>query len=119
MKYLVRTVCMGLYLMAGVATAQTELPGNWEGILNPPNASLRIELQITDTSEGLRAVMISHDQGGAEIAADSVIVEEQRVTFNFQSISGSYVTNISGNQMEGTWSQGGLNMPLTMKKKSP
>ncbi|MFK7846827.1 MAG: hypothetical protein AB8G77_16115 [Rhodothermales bacterium] len=92
----------------------------WNGSLNTGSAVLRLKLEVEKKEEGkLKAVLISVDQGSPRIPVDEIMFEDNKLTFSTNSIGGSYsgTMNDAGNIAEGTWYQGGIELPLKLTKK--
>ena len=96
-----------------------EFLGEWEGTLEGPN--LRLVLAITNIDGVAKAVLTSLDQGGMEIPAASVMVQEKKLTVEIRAVAGGYSGEISagGTELKGDWTQKGQSMPLSLKKKVP
>jgi len=93
-----------------------EFVGTWEGKLEGPG--LRLVLKMSNDAGGAKAVLISVDQGGAEIPASAVDQKGPKLTLEVKMVNGQYVAEINkeGSELNGTWSQGGNDMPLKLKK---
>ncbi|MBZ5611280.1 MAG: hypothetical protein LAP38_23710 [Acidobacteriia bacterium] len=93
--------------------------GAWEGTLEV-GQSLRIILKISNDQEGARAVLVSVDQGNAEIPVTSVEQKGTHLTVQANAIGGNYDAEINkeGTELNGTWSQGGGSAPLVLKKST-
>lgn len=95
--------------------------GDWLGALRPGSATLRLALHVEETPDGtLSAVLDSVDQG-AVIPVDSVTLDEDgRVRLELKRIGGRFAgtMNEDGSAMEGTWHQGGRQLPLTFHRRA-
>jgi pimeloyl-ACP methyl ester carboxylesterase len=97
------------------------LTGSWQGTLTVPGGSLRIVFNFTPKAEGgYTATLDSPDQGAFGIAADSVIVQDTLVRVSIRSIGGELngVRLAGADSISGTWSQGGMQLPLVLKHSS-
>jgi hypothetical protein len=90
--------------------------GTWEGKLDEPN--LRLVLKMSNDAGGAQAVLISVDQGGAEIPVTTIEQKDTKLTLTVNMVGGKYEAEINkeGTELTGTWSQGGGNLPLKLKK---
>lgn len=95
-----------------------EFTGTWEGTLEGPG--LRLVLKISNEASGAKAVLISVDQGGAEIPVSSIAQKDTKLSLGVKMVGGGYEGEISkdGSELSGTWSQGGNSMPLKLKKSA-
>lgn len=93
-----------------------EFLGTWEGKLDGPG--LRLVLKIANDTKGANAVLISVDQGGAEIPVSTIEQKESKLTLIVQMVGGRYEgeMNKEGSELNGTWSQAGNDLPLKLKK---
>jgi fermentation-respiration switch protein FrsA (DUF1100 family) len=97
---------------------EQSLAGSWQGTLTVPGGSLRIVFNFTERAEGgCTATLDSPDQGAFGIAADSVIVQDTLVRVTISSIGGELegVRLAGTDSISGTWSQGGVQLPLVLK----
>lgn len=90
--------------------------GTWEGTLDGPG--LRLVLKMSNDAGGAKAVLISVDQGGAEIPVSAIDQKDSKLTLLVRMVGGEYQAEINkeGSELNGTWTQGGNGLPLTLKK---
>jgi hypothetical protein len=95
-----------------------EFLGTWEGTLEGP--SLRLVLKMANDASGANAVLVSVDQGGAEIPVTTIEQKETKLTLLVKAVGGEYQAELNkdGTELTGTWSQGGNDLPLKLKKKA-
>jgi hypothetical protein len=94
------------------------IAGSWQGSLIVPGGSLRVVFNITEKPDKtLTATMDSPDQGAKGIPVDEVRLSGDSVVLKANSIPGSYAGKlVSDSAIEGTWTQGGGALPLTMTR---
>jgi pimeloyl-ACP methyl ester carboxylesterase len=118
MKRLVLFLSLAL-LSSSLALAQDSLEGVWFGTLSVSEAmKLRVAFHISKTPTGFTATLDSLDQGAKGIPVSSVTREGDNVTISVQVIGGGFkgtLDNKAGT-IVGTWSQGGSQLPLTLKR---
>ena len=97
----------------------SDIDGAWSGTLDTPNGSLRVVFHITNTADGLTATMDSPDQGASGIPASSVTRNGSTLKIESKPIGGVFEGKISSDlaSIDGTWSQGGGELPLTLKRQ--
>jgi hypothetical protein len=90
--------------------------GTWEGTLDGPG--LRLVLKISNDASGATAVLISLDQGGTEIPVSAIDQKGSKLTLLVKMVGGQYDAEIDkeGAELNGTWNQGGKDLPLKLKK---
>jgi hypothetical protein len=90
--------------------------GTWEGKLDEPG--LRLVLKMSNDASGAKAVLITVDQGGAEIPVSAIKQQGSKLTLLVKMVGGQYEAEIDkeGSELNGTWTQGGNGLPLKLKK---
>ena len=107
---------------AQTAASATGIVGTWQGTLHaPPQGDLRIVIKVSGTSNDLKAVMYSIDQGGQPIPATSASFADGTFKFAIEFIDGTYEGKMSadGNSISGTWKQGDINFSLVLERATP
>ena len=120
MKILMRSLVVVGMLSGGVAHAQS-VAGTWQGTLNV-GKELRIVMTIASAAGGgLSGMMYSIDQGGQGIAANPVSLQGTTLRLAIGPIGVTYEGQLSadGNTIEGTFTQGGKPIPLTLRRATP
>ena len=112
--------------------------GHWLGAIQAPGTQLRLLFHITgtETDNGLSAVMFSVDQGYAAVPVDTVVVTTGTdfaeaplepsdmagavVRMSMPLVGASFAGSLSadGNQIEGTFAQAGVELPLALERLS-
>jgi uncharacterized protein len=97
-----------------------EFLGTWEGTLEAGQA-LRLVLKMSNEADGAKAVMVSVDQGGSEFVASDIDQKNSTLTLSIKMIGGQYKAEINkeGSELNGTWTQGGSDLPLKLRKQTP
>lgn len=95
-----------------------EFLGTWEGALDV-GQPLRLVLKIANDPDGASAVLITVDQGGAELPVTSIEQKDTKITLQVKAVSGEYRGEINkdGTELNGTWMQSGNDLPLKLKRK--
>lgn len=104
--------------LAPMASAQTapDPAGIWRGTLDLGAAQLRLELHVEAGDEGLSGYLISVDQGGARIPADSIVLRDERLVARFPAIGASYEAGFAApDRLDGTFTQGAPR-PLVLER---
>lgn len=102
------------------AVAQ-EFLGTWEGAIASAGQRLRFVFKMANDESGASAVLISPDQGGAEIPVTTIGQKGAKLTLLVMAtgVGGEYRGEINkdGTELNGSWSQSGYDLPLKLKKK--
>jgi hypothetical protein len=103
------------------AALPADFEGRWEGAVTTNEHTLRLALKLFTGPNGkAAATVISLDQGNQEFAASSVAFTGKQVQVEIQSIGASYSGTLGdGGEIAGTWTQGGANLALTLKRVAP
>ncbi len=102
----------------GAGVTQATVAGDWAGTLDVGGAKLRLGLTVEAHSDGtLTAVLDSIDQG-TKVPVSAVTFEEGALDLEMAAIRASYKATLSadGTALEGTWSQGGHELPLVLRR---
>lgn len=90
--------------------------GKWSGIINVQGQHLRIEVEIQNDAGNLSSVINSPDQGISGIPVASTVRMEDTLKLDITSIQATYQGIIQTDSIVGTWAQGGIQVPLNLKK---
>ncbi len=95
-----------------------EFVGTWEGTLEA-GQPLRLVLKMANNESGASAVLVSVDQGGAEIPVAAIEQKDAKLTLKVNAVGGGYEgeLNKDGSELNGTWTQAGNDLPLKLVKK--
>jgi hypothetical protein len=95
-----------------------EFLGTWEGTLEA-GQPLRLVLKMANNESGASAVLVSLDQGGAEIPVTTIEQKDTKLTLLVNAVGGEYRGEINKDRTElnGTWTQSGNELPLKLKRK--
>jgi hypothetical protein len=96
----------------------SDIDGAWLGTLDSGTTELRIVFHIINTEDGLMATMDSPDQNMKGLPASSVTRSGMSLKIEAKGIGGTYEGKISADlsTIAGTWTQGGGNVPLVLKR---
>jgi pimeloyl-ACP methyl ester carboxylesterase len=116
-----RWIAAALLALAAHAVAQepAQIAGVWQGALElPTGARLRLVVKLREEGGALTGTMDSVDQGARDLPIDSVQLTNRRLLFTMGAIGGRYEGELaaSGDELVGTWSQGGGSLPLTLRR---
>lgn len=94
------------------------LAGSWVGTLDV-GVKLRLVFNVQAADDGgWTATLDSPDQGARGIPVSAVIIDAPSVRFEVSAIAGTYAGTMdaAANRMDGTWSQGGMSLPLALER---
>ena len=100
------------------APVGTALEGTWRGTIDSRMGSMRLVLEVANTTAGATARLINLDQGSLTIPATTITQDGTRLTLVFKSIDGTFTgtLNAAGTELAGTISQRQGTMPLTFTR---
>jgi hypothetical protein len=100
------------------AMAQTNpLVGEWHGTLTAGPAKLRLALHFFKGSgTAYTGSMDSLDQGARGIPLSSIKMDGNKLSFEVESIRGTYDGVLKGDMIAGTWRQGDQGFPLEFQR---
>jgi fermentation-respiration switch protein FrsA (DUF1100 family) len=96
----------------------SDIDGAWSGTLDTGSAKLRIVFHITNTEDGLTATMDSLDQNLHGMPMTSVTRDRASIKIEAKQIGGTFSGKLAADlsSIDGTWSQGGAELPLMVKR---
>ena len=95
------------------------IEGIWEGNLSLGNGEIRLVFHISaDEDGGLSSKIDSPDQGANGIPVASTSFADGSLNLEVSAVGGQYTGTLSedAQTLSGTWSQGGMELPLNMSK---
>lgn len=95
----------------------SDIDGTWMGSLDTGTIKLRIVFHIVNTEDGLTATLDSPDQGAKGLPVTSVTRDGAALKMEAKQLGGVFEGKIAADRslIEGTWTQGGANLPLVLK----
>lgn len=112
---------LGLALYASSVFAQESTTTTWKGTLNAGGAKLRLEIEIIEKNGEFSGELRSLDQGNAKAKTTEIKSDNESLRFAIPrfgaEFSGKYAKD--GARVEGTFSQNGASIPLTLTKADP
>lgn len=93
--------------------------GEWFGELDVGSMVLRLALHVqSDPEQGLSGSMDSLDQSAEGIGINFATFEEGTFAYRVSRVGGAYVGTLNGDgsELNGVWSQGGQETPLTFRR---
>jgi pimeloyl-ACP methyl ester carboxylesterase len=107
----------------GILVSAADSPsavGDWLGTLSFNGVNLRIALHIKQTAASLAGTMDSLDQGALGIPLDHVSFSDGKLSLRIAALQASYEGKLeaSGKSLSGTFTQGGVSIPLDLKPTS-
>ena len=92
--------------------------GVWQGTLEAGGTNLRLVLTVTKSDAGVYAGKVDSLDQGATIPIDTITVNGDAVRLEMKSVEGVFegVLNKERTELTGKFSQGGQELPLTLKR---
>lgn len=101
-------------LMSNALSAQS-VTGKWNGKLDIQGImKLRIVLNVKEVGGVYTATLLSPDQNAVEIPASKTTFDQGVLTVECASIGMKYSGKLEKDSLKGTFTQGGVNMPLNL-----
>ncbi len=116
MRPFLLSLCMAITIPLPSLVGQEVTTSTWKGTLDARGTQLRLELDVTEMGGALSGELRSLDQGNAKMKVVDITVEGDTLSFSVPQVgaafSGKYAKDRS--VAEGTFSQGGARLPLTL-----
>jgi hypothetical protein len=90
------------------------LSGKWQGKLD----SLTVIFRFEKTDQGdFVGFLDSPDQGAKDIPITEAVLKDGMLTLKVKTARAEYYGQLSGNELAGEWTQGGMSKPLSLTKE--
>ena len=113
-------IALAVAALSPLCRAQSQLAGDWKGILSAGGVELRLILHVTAAKDGsLTATMDSLDQSAFDIPVTSAVLKDSKFDLVVDAVHGTYegTVNKDATEIDGTWTQG---QPLELNfKRAP
>lgn len=114
-----RKTLFGLLLLAFtlVQAASQNWAGSWAGDLALPMGKLKLIIHLTSNDGKWSATLDSPMPGAKGLPVSSVIIERETLKLVANNLGLAYTATLTGDKMTGTFSQGGMKLPLTLERE--
>ncbi len=105
-------------IFSPMCLAQSQIAGDWLGVLNAGGAQLHLVLHITAAKDGsLSGTLDSVDQGANGIPVSEILLKDAKLSLTVEAVHGAYEGSVNKDATEiaGTWTQG-QPLPLDFKR---
>ena len=108
-------IVISLTLLVGMLQAQT-IEGDWSGTLKAPGQEIPLIFHFSGSDDALTATMDSPAQGANGIPVDKVSFVDGELSLSLGAGQITYTAKVQDGKMEGTFKQGGGELPLNLTK---
>jgi hypothetical protein len=98
--------------------ASAAVAGDWAGVLQFPQGTLRLVLHVSGPDDDLRATVDSPDQNASGIPVDSIARTGDTVAFRIDRLAVRFTGTLNGDTIRGTFTQQGLDVPLSLARSA-
>ncbi|MFB9054133.1 alpha/beta hydrolase family protein [Formosa undariae] len=105
-------------LLTTLPSIAQDITGQWNGILKVQGTQLRLVFNVTKTENGFSSTMDSPDQGAKDIPVTNTTFENPKIKFEVTNARIEYEGQLSGNEIIGTFKQGGQEFPMNLSKNA-
>ena len=95
-----------------------DITGQWNGILKVQGVQLRLVFNVTKSDNGYSSTMDSPDQGAKGIPVTNTTFENPKIKFEVTNAGIEYNGVLSGDEIIGTFKQGGQEFPMNLFRKT-
>jgi pimeloyl-ACP methyl ester carboxylesterase len=108
---------MAFFLTGTLSYAHAQdIAGQWNGVLSIQGMNLRLVFHITETDAGYASAMDSPDQGAKGIPVATTSFDGSKLLLAVPGIGLTYEGEFHTDSIAGTFKQGGLSLPMTLKR---
>ena len=105
-----------LLFLAFITTNAQDITGQWNGILK--EVGLRVVFHITKTDDGFSSTLDSPDQGATGIPVTETLFANDSLKIRVVNLGITYTAKLSDTNFKGTFVQGGMQIPLELKREA-
>jgi uncharacterized protein len=121
MKKIIYVVILNIWAIA-LCFSQNNIPkdisGKWMGKLSVQGMQLRVVFNLKKENDKITASLDSPDQGAKNIPVGNVWVNRDSLQMEIPSVMGSFEGTFTNDTiLDGKWIQGGMTLPLVLKKQ--
>jgi hypothetical protein len=118
---LILLLLLGFSYQATSQTPAKDAEGSWQGTLDAAGQRLRLLVTVTKSEAGVYSGKLNSLDQGATIAIDTFTLDGNAVRWEIKSpaIVFAGILNGDGTELTGTFTQGGQQFPLTLKRSEP
>jgi len=102
-------------LLVSFVSAQ-DITGSWNGLLKVPSQDLPIVFHITKSEGAYTTTMDSPAQGAKGLRTDKTTFINNKLTIEMSKLMVVYKGSFNGETIKGTFTQGGMPLPLNLTK---
>jgi len=119
-KRISATLLLVLSMSAALSAQSKGIEGTWKGTLDAGGTTLRLVLTVTKSSDGAYAGNLESVDQGANIPVEVIKVTGASIHLELKSIEATFngKLNDAGTEIVGEFSQGGAQLPLTLKREA-
>jgi fermentation-respiration switch protein FrsA (DUF1100 family) len=99
-----------------IVAQQSDITGQWNGVLSVQGINLRIVFHISKTADGYTSTMDSPDQGATGIPATTTTFDGSKLSLAVRNIV--YEGEFKTDSIAGTLKQSGMSVPMILKRES-
>lgn len=96
-----------------------DITGKWHGLIEFPNASLRLDLEVVQQDGKYKATAYSPDQGNDAIPIDKFSYTDGKMEFSIYKLDVEYSGQMdkTSSTIKGNFKQHGQSLPLELGRK--
>lgn len=103
-------------VLLGMSHTFAQVGGDWKGKLDIQGTSLELIFHITETPEGIAATLDIPMQGASGLPLSPATFENNTLSVALEQAGMKYAGTLESGKITGTFSQGGMEMPLVLEK---
>jgi uncharacterized protein len=121
-KFTFISINLAIFLLMPLAASfgqnTADLKGNWLAVIDLNGIKMRLVVKVSKTADVFTAKFDSIDQGVSDLAIETITQQEKVVRFEAKKYGISYegMLNEKGDEIKGTFKQGGSALPLIFKR---
>ena len=116
LSFMSKLLCIATALLCSMTAVAQDFNGKWTGNIQVQTYSIPLVLNIEQNEQGVTVSLDSPEQQAFGIKAKAT-VNGEKLNVDVPEIGASYKATLKGNTLDGTFSQMGFSLPLTMTRE--
>lgn len=109
-------IAMIAFTLMSFSSSAQEIAGSWKGAITTQGMEVDLIFNISESESGLTSTLDVPMQGATDLPLESTTLEGNKLTIASEKMKLSFTGEVSGEEINGTYSQMGKDFPLVLKK---
>lgn len=116
LRTLTKPTLLLLAMLSTIGAMAQKITGDWKGFLDVQGTKIELVFHIKDSNGSLSSTLDVPAQGASGLPVEKTTLEAGKLSLKAPALQISFEGEVKVNTIEGTFSQAGMNMPLTLNR---